>query len=361
MLGFHFQKPVNNWTEILPGDWSPTIKAIDRGDILRTAKEINPRAYTILRHHYDDHQIFGGTYADNQERARAFFRTFIDKTFRDNYAAYTNAIEEWNEYIATSQSALETDDRLRWAEAAAQVWRDEYRSQADFAHIRLILCNTACGNLIDYRFAQIAIRYGAILGYHPYILVQHRERWEGDWMNISGLFATMETAIWPDGPRPDWCFTEGGPFEACETGWRHSACLGGDRDLYIAIMRGWIREVKNTAAYSAGRIRGCALFNSGDPSGRWRYFENTAAELLPLAAMIREEIPPQPPVPPPTPDPEQVQVKRGIYLNARTGPTTAAPAIGYLLPQRGPIEVLERSGPWIRSDIWFHGDYTEPA
>jgi hypothetical protein len=77
-----------------------------------------------LRHHYDEHQVFGGSYEDNKQRARVFFETFIDGTFKEKYAPHTDFVEEWNEYLAQSQNATEIDQRVTWAKAAAEVWRD---------------------------------------------------------------------------------------------------------------------------------------------------------------------------------------------------------------------------------------------
>ena len=115
---FHFQNSTTDWTSVIGGDPPLCIKAIDRGDILREARQHNPNTFTILRH-WQNEQHFGGGLEENRDRARAFFQTFIDGTFRQQYAQYVDAIEELNEYLANSQTAAEVDARVMWAEACA--------------------------------------------------------------------------------------------------------------------------------------------------------------------------------------------------------------------------------------------------
>ena len=58
---FHFWSDTPNWPEVIPG-LPLCVKAIDRGDILRDAKLLNPGTFTILRH-WQNEQTFGGTWA----------------------------------------------------------------------------------------------------------------------------------------------------------------------------------------------------------------------------------------------------------------------------------------------------------
>jgi hypothetical protein len=110
------------------------------------------------------------------------------------------------------------------------------------------------------------------------------------------------------GIKVDWLFTECGPYEAAEEGWRSSKCLGFDRDLYIESMRQWIRDVQQTAAYKEGRTKGFALFTTGRAGSVWRTFWTEQPELNQLANMISQEwhpgTAPIPPPPPPEPEPE---------------------------------------------------------
>ena len=347
----HLQNTVPDWTQAIEGDFPFVVKAIDGGEKLKTAKQHNPNCITVLRHHFDSGQVFGGNWADNVIRARHFFSTFIDKTFREQYAQYTDYIEEFNEYLANSQNETEIADRLAWAEAAAWVWAVEYRIQPDYSHIRLVLCNAAIGNWIDWRFAEIAESYNCVLGYHPYTLWQNSERWDGDWLNLSGLFAIMEEE-W-GGYTPTWLFTEAGPFEAAEDGWRSSKCLGGDRDKYVEAMRQWIRDVRTTPAFQDGRILGFVTFTTGGGE-KWRSFETRQPELNMLREMYLEEWwQPQPipvPVPPPpTPECQPMLVVGRYGLNIRADSIITAKRVGYLFKGSWFIPDERRV---IGSDIW---------
>jgi hypothetical protein len=307
-MGFHFQNTVTDWPRAVAAlPPRASVKAVDRGDVLRDAKAHNAGVFTVLRH-WQQHQTFGGTVAENEQRAREFFATFIDGTFKAQYAPHVNAIEELNEYIASSHTADETFARLTWARAAAKVWRDEYRSQPEYQHIRLILCNTAVGNDMHPGFAEIALNYDAILGYHPYSLIRNGVRDPGDWRYHSGRWHYMEQS-W--NMRPVWAFTEAGPYAGVLEGWRHPGVLNGDAAAYVEAVRAWLKDVQQTAAYKEGRIIGFHLFTTGGTS-EWQYYETKQPELDALAAMIAQEWKPgSSPPPPPPPEPE----KRRITVN----------------------------------------------
>ena len=309
----HLQIGTPNWLEavkLLPD--RSLVKSVDQGGAFREVKEISPAIYTCLRHHFDSGQVFGGTYLENKKRARAFFETFVDATFIKDIAPYCDFIEEWNEYLANSQTRQEIDERILWATAAASVWQHEYRIKPELEHIRLVLCNTAIGNWIDRGFAVVARDYDALIGYHPYTLWQNKIRWgedhpldQGvldtlDWVNLSGLWDTMEHD-W--GIKVDWCFTEAGPFESAVDGWRSDACLGGDRDLYVKAVRDWLFDVKTTPAYREDRIYGFAIYTTGRAGTTWKHYWTEQPELNMLATMIAQQwhmdeppvvIPPEP-------------------------------------------------------------------
>jgi len=309
----HLQRTVPGWLEavsLLPD--KSCVKAVDQVQAFEQVKAINPNLATCLRHFYDRGQIFGGTYAENKQKARDFFATFIDGTFME-YAKYVDYIEEWNEYLANSQTPEEVADRVRWATACADVWDSEYRVQPELEHIRLVLCNTAVGNWIDRDFAIVASNYDAVIGYHPYTLWQNGVRWgedefdtevwdTQDWYYLSGLWDTMEHD-W--GIKVDWLFTEAGPFESAVDGWRSSNCLGGDRDKYVNAVRDWIYDVRLTPAYKEGRVKGFNLFTTGRASDTWKHFWTEQPELNMLAEMVAHEwFTPEPPIEPPVEPPE---------------------------------------------------------
>ena len=143
MIGFHLQGNVNDWTEAaarLP-DYAP-IKFIDGGPQRAVeAKAINPSLFTVVRYVVQEQNPQG----DFHQHARDFFAMFVDDTFR-THAHAVDAVCEYNEYFANSQKQEERDKWIAWATAAFEVWRDDYRTQPEYAHIKLILAETAVGN-----------------------------------------------------------------------------------------------------------------------------------------------------------------------------------------------------------------------
>lgn len=283
---YHFQQPVTDWpqaVERLPD--TALVKAVDRGDILRDVKGINPNITTTLRHWGGSQNIFGGTFEENKQRARDFFKTFIDATFKEQYAQYTDYVHDWNEYLSSSHTDEELQIRLTWARAVAEVWRDEYRTQPEYSHIRLALVNCPIGNDIHREFAEIALEYDCAISYHAYSHYINGQRDPGDWRYHSGRWNFMEQS-W--GLRPDWIFGESGPYAGVLEGWRHSSVLGGDINGYVNAVREWIRDIQTTEAYQQGRIEGFALFTTGGGS-TWKYYETSQPELNLLADMINQE------------------------------------------------------------------------
>src|SRR5690554_2857966 len=117
---FHFQSSVNDWPRAvakLPK--GSLIKAVKRPDILRDAKAVNPGVITMLRHHGGPQNIFWGDFEANKQLAADFFETFIDGSFREQYARHVDLVQEWNEYLASSHTGMELQQRLTWAEACA--------------------------------------------------------------------------------------------------------------------------------------------------------------------------------------------------------------------------------------------------
>ncbi len=305
----HIQSTVPGWLEAVQRMPAGTlVKAIDQGQVFREVKDINSGINTVLRHYYHNHQHFGGSWDDNLQRARDFFATFIDDTFMADIAPYCDFIEEWNEYLASSHTGVELQDRHNWAAAVAHVWHNEYRWRAGLEHIRLVLCNTAIGNDIHHVFAEIADKnhgYDCLLAYHPYswwtTIDGEHIRAANDWADLSGRWERMDADYRSRGLYVDWLFTEAGPFEAVETGWRHPRCLDHDTDAYVEAMRIWIREVKETHAYQNGRVYGFALFTTGGASMGWEHFETQQPELNLLASMVAQEWDSNP-----NPDPDPV-------------------------------------------------------
>jgi len=341
----HIQRTVPNWDESISlGPDMALLKTVDESGQNAVAKARNPLIKTCLRHWYDPNQVFGSDWEWNKTNARNFLNTFIDGTFIMHHAQFTDFIEDWNEYLANSQNAQEVEHRVLWARALAWVWKNEYRYKTwihdgvDYgqacSHIRLVLCNTAIGNWIHRDFAVIARDYDCAMGYHPYTAwgwETPKERWEFDWVYLSGLWDTMEFD-W--GIDVDWVFTEAGPFQSAVDGWRSDNCLGGDRDLYVEAMRQWIADVKQTPAYAEGRIVGWANYTVGRVDNVWKHYWTEQPEINMLANMYKQEWHPGTPVPPVDPPPvdecygePREQYHRVYHAIPSSTPTIIATAI----------------------------------
>lgn len=317
MLGFHLQRPINGWIDAckrLP-DGTP-IKFIDNVQALHEIKSINPKLFTVLRHFYDNRQVFGGDYEHRKNVAREFFATFIDGTFA-NYAPGVDAIEDWNEYLANSQNQQERNDRILHARAMADVWSTEYRTQQRYAHIRLVLANAAIGNDIPVEFAAIAQQYDCILGYHAYIhYVSPKNLDPLDWRYHSGRWAYMDAQYKAAGyHNTRWVFTEGGPYVGVYEGWKHEKTCVGDVNCYMSSLEHWLNNAHNWNKENNGRAIGLTLYNSGDDKGQWKYFENDAGIMNRVADLQVDFEPVEPPIEPPVNDDglPRVQYKR-VYL-----------------------------------------------
>lgn len=135
MIGFHLQGNVDNWPQAvakLPA--GAPFKTVDNVQRCVEAKAVNPGIITVVRHHVSEQNPNG----DKHQIARQFFASFVDGTFR-TIAHAVDFVQEWNEYFSNSQSAAEKQIWIDWATAAVEVWRDEYRTQPEYAHIGLIL------------------------------------------------------------------------------------------------------------------------------------------------------------------------------------------------------------------------------
>ena len=283
MIGFHFQRTVPAWPDAarqLPaGAW---IKALDLPGLLTEAKQTNPGIKTVLRHWYDPGQQFDGGYAGNLKRARKFFASFINQDFRRN-AANIDAVEEFNEYLANSQTPAEIQARLDWLQAVNDVWTKEYRSQPDLAHIRLVCCNTAVGNDIPLEFARIAAQHGAILGYHAYTTVDNGRIPPHDWPDFSGRWTRLDDAYRAQHIYVEWLFTEMGAYE----GWNLRHVYNGNVDKYIQMFDYWLRRATAWNQQHDNRALGGVIFTTGAPRV-WPQFELKQPDMNQIAAFVNQ-------------------------------------------------------------------------
>jgi len=308
----HLQAEVNNWTDALPRlPDGVLVKAVDRGDLLRTAKQIKPGCVTLLRHWYDQGQHYDNApYSVKLDRARTFFNSFLDGTFYQQYSPFVDIIAGWNEVWAESQTAQEKADRVEQERAMIQVFKAEHAPRLP-AHVRYGMASSAVGNSQPKEMYQLAVQEDCYIQDHPYSHWVQGVRSAGDWPNLSGLWNRKEIEY---GIKPRYVFDEGGPFESAVDGWRSAKCLGGSVSAYVGAVRTWINDVKQTAAYKEGRIIGpVALFTTGRQSPSWESYWTEQPELNALADMFRAEWKPGTVTPPP-PTLNEALIARSLEL-----------------------------------------------
>ena len=256
MGGYHIQRTVPNWLDAvhrLP-DVS-LVKATENYQMFREVKAINPAITTAVRLVRDGWQNYDGQWFDwdvAKDQARAWFNAFINPTFYADIAPYCDAVSWHNEIWANSQSDHEQLERVKASEAAVWIWDKEFRPS--FGHdIKLIIGEAAIGNWMPRAIASLAIQSDNLLGYHPYDYWRNKVRGDEGFIAATSMLWDAMEFDW--GLRPTWIFTEAGPFESVEMGWRSPICLDHDLAAYINAVRTWIRDVQQTPAYQDGRIK----------------------------------------------------------------------------------------------------------
>lgn len=309
-LGWHMQNTVPDWLSavaLLPsGTW---VKAVDSVQLLHEAKQVNPGIKTVLRHWYDSGQVFGGDLATNKNRARLFLNTFVDGTFRQ-YASSIDAIEEFNEYLANSQSAQEIQDRVTWVRAISEVWTQEYRTQAGLGHIRLVIANAPIGNDIPLEIARQCYIHNNILSYHAYIPVLNNVITPAnEWNYYSGRWTALDSVYAQNGVFVNWLFTEmgsvanvGGHLDPAG-GWRAANVHNGHVSNYLAALGYWLDRYSAWNSAHNSRAYGGVLFTtSGQMQSTWRNFEVIQPEMGQIATFVRNWTPGAPTPPEPSED-----------------------------------------------------------
>lgn len=340
MIGFHLQNSTPNWPDAVrrlpPGTPVKFVFGVER---CREAKAVNPAIKTwyrwvggqpmpsraALAADENPHAIWHNATVpesafgpmptrfsippslfasrsvvgpDYEAHARAWLNQFVDGTFRRE-AKHVDYVGEYNETLANSQSAEEKAAWLALHTAMAKVWFEEYRKEPELAHIRMTLCATAVGNDIPIEFARAAVKYDALLDYHPYIFTEFGQVRPDDWRWYSGRWAAMDDQYRAAGVRPDWIFGEMGPFRDAKSGWRHKDVLNADVGKYIDALKQWLDKATQTTAWREGRVFGGVLFTSGSPGDEWKWFDTRQPELNAIADMIATYQSPNQPEPPP--------------------------------------------------------------
>lgn len=368
----HMQNPpARDWPRAARGlPAGAGLKWVDSIQALAEARAHNPGLFLWLRHWADPLQVFidSRDWRDHVDQARDFFARFVDGTF-DQYCSLINAIEGWNEFNASSHTEHEEAIRVAGVKARAWVWENDYRSQARYAHLRLIIGNVAVGNNVPFGYAPIAVEHDCIIGYHSYIPMALPGRGAeaaieelatisagpsmraatiyapdagyrapratapetlshilaGEWPYYSGRWASLDEAFVAAGYRVDWIFTESGEvgygtnangdvYLRAFDGWRHPTVCGGNFELVIDGVRYWLDRASQTRAWKEGRIIGGygALFTSSANLGDWPDFQKGAPELERFAQVVSEYEPVPPPEPEPEPEPRSYA--RRIFL-----------------------------------------------
>ena len=316
----HFQTSVPNWPQAfvkMPDDC--LVKSVNDPSLLVEARAVwanagrdDSRLWLDYRHHDFYYPNWEGAQYDwdrLQGIWRSNFRRFVDGTYLRNYAAHINLIEELNEYTDSrmvDNKAL-LAPRLKSAQAAVWVWNNEYRGKTVVADgvegqipadCRLVICNSPVGNDVPKEYYRLSVDEDAPLGVHPYTNYENKERDPVDFRWHSGRWHYNEQAY---GIKPEYVFTESGPYSGVLEGWRHSDVMGGSGQLLLQGMADWWKDCAQTAAYQEGRIlRPGAWFTSKMTSDQWKYYLLWSSELEPLARLAADiwrpgTKPPEPP------------------------------------------------------------------
>lgn len=319
LIGFHFQKPITDWPEavaMLPDGTPVKVFQVQMG---REVKAHNPGAKAIFRYHDDTMQHFdnagyGSDWETELWAAKDFFNRWLDETFYE-WAESIDYCEGWNETLANSQTQLEQEDRTMAVMAKIEVWRTDYADDPRLSHIKLILANAAVGNDIPLDMARAVYDSGHVMGYHPYVPIQHGEHqydaWimEDEWRWYSGRWASMDAYYRQYGIYLKWMGTEFGLVRAVGEslqsgdGWVDRRLWGG-RNVAETLKVYTEYWANNTASWNAAhnnRYLGSVIFTSGGDG--WNGFEIDQPKLGEMAAALVAFHPSTVPVPPP-PEPE---------------------------------------------------------
>ena len=151
-------------------------KLMDDVGMARDAKSANSKIKVVARFWRDAMQQFSLNADETRQRARAFIGTWLNESFMEA-SPYIDAIEDFNEYWASSHTQEETAARILWVQVLLQVWEDDILSDARYdslARIKWCLGNAAVGNDMPWQVAQAATDAASgphYLGYHGYVSV----------------------------------------------------------------------------------------------------------------------------------------------------------------------------------------------
>lgn len=297
----HLQASTPQWTEalVLMPDYY-LLKSVQNPGILMdgydkwvAAGRDPAKLYLDYRHH--DLYLPEGDWESLKAQWRAMFFRFVDRTYLERYAPFVNLVEEQNEYF-TSQSVIDEGlaKYINSARAAVAVWNGEFRGKRVTSpdggvgtirpDCRLILANGFVTHNIPREYYQLAIDSDNVIGYHNYTRWDNSKRASDDWYNHSGRWARMEQEY---GIKPLYAFTECGPYNNAENGWKHSSVMNDNLALLESGLREVFLDMQYTAAYRENRVLGPGAFFTVGHVG-WEYYQLDTPDLKVLAAMLRE-------------------------------------------------------------------------
>lgn len=333
MFGIHYQQPTpNHLAAIALLPQGTPVLAIDNVQLLEEIYRNRPDLITILRHHNDAEQYFGGGYSDALTRAKKWFARFIDGTFA-NYAHGVKLVKCWNEEYSNSHNAADIEQRIWQEKAFAEVWQQDYAGK--YPHIKLVLGSAAIGNDMPAEVAKICIDYGHVLSYHAYVGAWNQQIISADgyhymrWASLDKQYKNQGL----DTNKLNWVFTETGPIlreggaagEHPGEGWKNINVCGGSTIKYVEIMSTFGSSIREWNYQNNNRCLGGVLFTTGG-STQWKQFELKEDALiqvvnglkhLPAGKLISKTNPPSP-NPTPNPNPSPTKYRAVVHVLPQT-------------------------------------------
>lgn len=282
LVSFHIQDPTPNWPEAVAllrsGAWVKFFQVENCSE----AKSVNPTIRTIKRHYEPNQGQYWRDGINPYVGAQAWLDAFIDGTFRQ-HAHNVNAIESLNEEVALSKPPNEVQALIAFESALCDIWYNSYAGDSFYAHIDLVLANTAIGNDIPFDIAKLANDYGAYIGYHPYVPVRDGLILPNEKPYYSERWKVMDETWRMQGAFVKWLFTEIGAvgYEQSPNGdihllpndgWKHPNVYNGNLNAYLAMLEYWVGGlIEWNRQYD--RARSGTIFTSSVSSSGWDSFK----------------------------------------------------------------------------------------
>ena len=298
---------IDNWpaavAEMHPGSW---FKFMDDVAMAEVVKIVNPEVKVLARFHRDPMQQFSLNFNETMQRARDFIGTWLNESFM-LASPYIDAVEDFNEYWASTHTPEETAARIQWVQCLLRVWATEILTEPEYAalyRIKWCLANAAVGNDIPWQVVEAAVNADSgphYIGYHGYVSVVSTdyqpteeeqgiiipgERSPNEFFWGSGRVLIADDDIYkPRGLYPRYIFTEGGLVRDANgkanlmpnDGWRDPRVTNGNMDRYVELMSEVSDHFRAWNQINDDRLEGYVYFTSGE--GHWPGFNLNGNEL----------------------------------------------------------------------------------